>query len=134
MTAHLAMMPFPPEPEREAQSAVAPPCTQAELAWDLAAALAPSLGKTTRNRIYADLGAGESFTAIEVLLVRAVQLHHPVPTDLCASLIRWVEGYVGTPSEPGLRALVGQLRTADSATHVCASPERSPAKSDRRIR
>jgi hypothetical protein len=91
-----------------------PARTQSQLAWDLAIAMAARLDRSNRNRLFARLGAGETYSAIEELLTRAAHTGYPVSKVLADDIGRWLNGYTGTQCEPRLRVIVAQLRVAES--------------------
>jgi hypothetical protein len=84
--------------------------SQFELAWALAKAEAPRLRRADRNRIYAEIGAGETYSAIVRLLTTAARGSLPLPLELIGEIRRWLFGYIGTPDEPRLRRLVDDLQ------------------------
>ena len=90
--------------------------SQAELAWDLAIEMAPRLKRLERSRLFAQIGADETYSAIEELLTRASRNEYQLTAPLVADLGRWVEGYVGTVREPRLRVIVRQLEIIAAGT------------------
>lgn len=90
-----------------------PAPTQSQLAWDLAITMAAKLNRSHRNRLFARVGAGETYSAIEELLTRAANTGYPVSKAFADDIARWVNGYSGTQREAHLRAIVAQLRVAE---------------------
>lgn len=88
--------------------------TQSQLAWDLALAIAPRLNRSHRTQLFARIGAGETYPAIEELLTRAAHNGYPVGESLADDIGHWVRGYAGTIREPRLRVIVAQLRVGES--------------------
>jgi hypothetical protein len=85
--------------------------SQFELAWALARAESPGLKRADRNLIYAEIGSGETYSAIVRLLINAVRRGLPLPTDVVSDARRWVSGYLGTPDEPRLRRLLEDVQS-----------------------
>jgi hypothetical protein len=85
--------------------------SQFELAWALANVETPRLKRVDRNRIYAEIGAGDTYSAIKHLLMYAVRNGFPLPTDLIWDVRCWLRGYTATPDEPRLRRLVEGLQS-----------------------
>jgi hypothetical protein len=85
------------------------PKSQSELAWALAKAVEHRLNPIGRAKMYAALGAGESFQTILVVLRIALLGRTPLPTELIDDVSRWLDGYTGTDDEADLRDLVDQL-------------------------
>lgn len=86
--------------------------SQFDLAWALAHAESPDLKLADRTRIYAEIGAGDTYSAINRLLTNAVHRGFPLPTDLVWELRRWLNGYAGTRDEARLRRLVDGVQPA----------------------
>jgi hypothetical protein len=86
--------------------------SQVDLAWALAQAESPQLRRADRNRIYAEIGAGETFSAISRLLTNAANRGFPLPMDLIWELRRWVNGYTGTRQGVRLRRLLDGVQAA----------------------
>lgn len=87
--------------------------TQYQLAWDLATAMATRLDRASRNRLFARIGAGETYSAIEELLARAAHTGYPVSEALADEIRRWAGGYTGTIRESRLRVIIAQLRVGE---------------------
>jgi hypothetical protein len=85
--------------------------SQFELAWALANVQTPRLKRVDRNRIYAEIGAGDTYSAIRHLLMYAVGNGFPLPTDLIWDVRCWLRGYTATPDEPWLLRLVEGLQS-----------------------
>lgn len=85
--------------------------SQFELAWALANVETPRLKRVDRNRIYAEIGAGDTYSAIKHLLMYAARNGFPLPTELIWDIRCWLRGYIATPDEPRLRRLVEGLQS-----------------------
>lgn len=81
------------------------------LAWELAATAHPYLSRVDADRIYVALGIGEPFAAIEALVTAIAQNHIPLSDELVATIVTWLDGYVGQNAEPRLRELLAELTT-----------------------
>ena len=86
--------------------------SQFDLAWALAKAESTQMRRTDRTRIYAEIGAGETFSAISRLLTYAANRGFPLPMDLIWELRRWLNGYTGTREGARLRRLLDDVRPA----------------------
>ncbi|CAN5578149.1 hypothetical protein BH09ACT8_BH09ACT8_27080 [soil metagenome] len=80
-----------------------------DLAWDLAAAVDATLTAADRADVFAKIGAGETYGAIEQLLSCADALASPLGTDLLTRSGAWLNAYRGCDAEARLRALLGRL-------------------------
>lgn len=81
------------------------------LAWELAATAHPYLSRVDADRIYIALGISETFAAIDTLLTAIVQNRIPLSDDLVATVLTWLDGYVGQTAEPRLRELLDDVKT-----------------------
>jgi hypothetical protein len=104
------------------------------LAWDLADALAPTLTKSTRTTLFANLGAGHAEDTIEALLRECGVAHQCLTPELASRVRIWVENYVCPVERPTLRHLVDSI-TAPPVMPRPKTPVRLVAsKRDRRAR
>jgi hypothetical protein len=86
------------------------PKSNGELAWALAKAVEDRLNRIGRAKMYAALGAGETFQTIAVLLRIAVRGRVALSPELIDHIGVWLDGYTGTADEADLRGFVNQLR------------------------
>jgi hypothetical protein len=86
------------------------PKSQSELAWALAKAVEDRLNPIGRAKMYAALGAGETFQTIAVVLRIALHGRVPLAAELIDDIGHWLDGYTGTDDEADLRNLVNDLR------------------------
>jgi hypothetical protein len=99
----------------------------AALAWELAATANPHLGKYELDRIYVLIGIGETFAAIEVLITVIVRDRIVIGEDLLATVVAWLDCYVGQDAEQHLRQLVGDVQTVAAQSLSTADVEASSA-------
>ncbi len=83
-----------------------------DLAWDLAAAVDPVLSAADRADVFAKIGAGETYDAIELLLSYAQQLGSALGPDLVSRATSWLNAYAGCDEEARLRDLLTSLGTS----------------------
>jgi hypothetical protein len=79
---------------------------ESDLAWELAEELDLTLPGRQRNQLYAAIGAGQSFTAIDTLLQIAAEQHRTVPVELAAKIADSLAGYAHSSEAPRLKALL----------------------------
>lgn len=103
-------------------STAAPIRTSAELAWELIVSLAPHLNRPCRNRLFAAIGSGDTYPAIEELLAQAARGGYPLIESVAVEIERWLNGYSGTSGEPRLRAIVAQLKVVGPPSDPAGSP------------
>ncbi|MCV7225220.1 hypothetical protein [Mycolicibacterium komossense] len=87
-----------------------------DLAWDLAAAVDAVLTAADRADIYAKIGAGDTYGAIEHLLSCAQQLESALIPDLLTRANAWLNAYAGCDAEDRLRTLLVRLRDTPPAS------------------
>jgi hypothetical protein len=80
------------------------------LAWSLIDVVKPVLPAQARVWLCAKIGAGEQVEAINELLAVLADRGVELPQPLWAPLADWMSGYLGSDSEPRLRALLARLR------------------------
>lgn len=103
------------------------------VAWQLAAAAHPHLNRVDADRIYIDIGVGDTFDAIAALLTVIARDHIPLGADLTATVAGWLDCYRGQEAEPRLRDLLSLVTpNAPSSAPVHAvsdavSQRRAPA-------
>lgn len=96
-----------------------------ELAWVLLDWVSPSLSRTSRTRLYAQLGAGECGSTIRQILETCHLDGAGMPAELVDGLRNWAAGYEQSESATTLRALIAAICTASSRS----TGERSGAES-----
>lgn len=79
------------------------------LAWDLAAAAHPYLGRVDADHIYIAIGIGEVFEAIDVLITVIARDRITLSGDLVATVTSWLDCYRGQDAEVRLRQLVKEV-------------------------
>jgi hypothetical protein len=99
-------------PARSVTARMAP--DDATLAWELAAAARPHLGRFEADRIYIAIGIGETFAAIDTLITAIARDRIALGEDLLATTSTWLDCYLGQNAEPRLRQLVAEVARASS--------------------
>jgi hypothetical protein len=84
----------------------------AALAWELAAAAHPHLSRCEADRIYVAIGVGDAFDAIDALITAIARDRIRLGNDLVATVVTWLDRYVGQPTEPRLRQLIAEVQTS----------------------
>ena len=82
---------------------------QAQLAWEFAATVAPTLNQVDRTSVYAAIGAGDTYRVIEKLLHTSAVHRLHVPDEIVSMLARWLHAYQHSSDAPRLRYLVERL-------------------------
>jgi hypothetical protein len=85
--------------------------SDANMAWMLAMAADACLAGQERTKVFVELGCGEHHLAIERILFALVSNRVPLPVAISAKLASWLDGYTGSPEEPFLREMLGQIAT-----------------------
>ncbi|MBY6388843.1 hypothetical protein HG717_33780 [Rhodococcus erythropolis] len=122
-------LPVPPHVRRPRVAAVA------ELAWDVIEISSPMLKSRDRAALFTTLGAGDHVGAIrEGLRVMAIA-HTPLPADLSARLVAWLDYCTGSPDEPGLRRLTASCSSPlnDESHETHPPPEEPPQLATRQM-
>jgi hypothetical protein len=83
--------------------------SEAKLAWALADAVSVCFTAKDHLGIYTMLGAGETYSAIVLLLGIAVRKRCPLPTRLISALVAWLDCYIGNDCEPPTRDLLNRV-------------------------
>jgi hypothetical protein len=84
------------------------------LAWSLIDAVKPVLPPQARVWFCAKIGAGDQGDAINELLAVLADRGVELPQMFWTPLADWMSGYLGSDSEPRLRALLARLRVPDA--------------------
>lgn len=81
-------------------------CGESDLAWQLADAISPVLADDDRAHLYAAIGAGESYDAVDTALETIARDRIPLSPELIAKLLAWVDAYVHSTDAARLRHLL----------------------------
>lgn len=79
---------------------------ESDLAWELVDAVGPLMADHRRAEVYAMIGGGNFYTAIEALLETIVRTRVPISPGLAASLTHWLAPYTHDEGAPRLRQLL----------------------------
>jgi hypothetical protein len=85
---------------------------EADLAWELADAISPVLADRDRLRLYATIGSGESYTAIDTVLQIMAHQSSPVASELITKLTNWLGAYAHHDDAVRLRELLHALKSS----------------------
>lgn len=80
--------------------------SEADLAWELADAISPVLAERDRGQVYATIGSGDSYAAIDTMLQEIARRHSSVPPELIAKLANWLYAYTLSDDAQRLQKLV----------------------------
>jgi hypothetical protein len=83
--------------------------SDANMAWMLAIAADACLTGYERTKIFVELGCGENHLAIERILHAIISRRVALPVAIFERLARWLDGYAGSPEEPRLRKMLGEI-------------------------
>ena len=81
----------------------------ADMAWLLAVAADASLTGHERMLTFVELGCGEHHLAINRILDAVQAKQQALPPAIFDRLGHWLDGYLGSPDEPQLRAKIADL-------------------------
>jgi hypothetical protein len=84
---------------------------ESDLAWELADAISPLLADRDRAQLYATIGSGESYTAIETVLQTIAHQSLPIPAELITKLINWLGAYAHSDDAPRLHELLHAIKS-----------------------
>jgi SAM-dependent methyltransferase len=84
---------------------------ESDLAWELADAISPRLTDRDRAQLYATLGSGDSYTAIDTVLQTMAHQSSPIAPELVAKLTDWLDAYTNNDDAPRLRELLRAIRS-----------------------
>ena len=82
---------------------------ESDLAWELADAISPLLAD--RDQLYATIGSGESYTAIDTVLQTIAHHSLAIPTELITKLTTWLDAYAHSNDAPRLRELLHAIKS-----------------------
>jgi len=83
---------------------------ESDLAWELADAISPLLADPDRSQLYATIGSGESYTAIDTVLQTMAHQSSPIPPELMAKVTNWLEAYALSDDAPRLHELLRVIK------------------------
>lgn len=86
--------------------------TEANLAWSLIDVAKPQLTAHERNHVFVSVGAGDTFTAIRILLKLIAVKGIPLQPSLVQRCVTWLEAYVLHEDHERLRQLIDGFSTA----------------------
>jgi hypothetical protein len=84
------------------------------LAWSLIEAAKPQLDRRERNHVFISIGAGDSFTAIRILIKLIADKQIPLPDRLVQLCTGWLEAYVLHEDHTRLQVLIDGLALTGS--------------------
>ena len=82
---------------------------ESDLAWELADAISHLLAERDRDQLYATIGSGDSYTAIDTALQTMAHESFPVAPELVAKLVTWLRAYAHRNDAPRLHQLVRNI-------------------------
>jgi hypothetical protein len=80
------------------------------MAWILADAADVCLTGHERTMTFVELGCGEHHLAIERILNAVLSHRMMLPVAIFDRLVRWLDGYAGSPEEQQLRTMLDEVR------------------------
>jgi hypothetical protein len=84
---------------------------ESDLAWELADAISPLLADRDRAQLYAIIGSGESYIAIDTVLQTMAHQSLPIATELITKLTNWLDAYVHSDDAPRLHELLHAIKS-----------------------
>jgi hypothetical protein len=84
---------------------------EADLAWELADAISPLLAERDRDQLYATIGSGDSYAAIDTVLQTMAHESFPVPPELVAKLVTWLHAYTHSDDAHRLHELLRAIKS-----------------------
>lgn len=110
--------------------------TEANLAWSLIDAAKPALDARERNHVFVSVGAGDSFTAMRILLKLIATKQIALQLSLIQSCAKWLDAYALHEDHERLRQLIECFAVrAGVTTHSGSHPAvRFQQRSPRRAR
>ena len=93
------------------------------LAWALADSATAFLKPADRAWLCAKIGAGEQGSAIRDVLVFYANTHVELPSQLAGPIRLWIQGYVGSDSEPILRRIYDRISVSVTNSPTRQWPE-----------
>jgi hypothetical protein len=83
---------------------------ETDLAWDLAELAGLHIPEHDRIAVYAAIGAGDCYAAIDTLLETIVHARVPAPPALVAKIVDWLKAYAHHADAPRLHELLNVIR------------------------
>jgi hypothetical protein len=83
---------------------------ESDLAWELADEIGSLLADRERAQLYATIGAGHSFTAIETLLQIIARQRLTLSFELVAKIADWLDAYAHSDDAPRLHELLYAIK------------------------
>lgn len=102
---------------------------EADLAWQVAAEITPHLTRDEKSAVYPTIGCDDILKAIVDMLALAQNSRISLSNNTFGSIMRWLDGYIGSAEEPVIRKLLNQIDVQTGWTPT--SPILSPAVVDR---
>lgn len=84
---------------------------ESDLAWELADAVCPLLADHDRDQLYATIGSGDSYRAIDTVLQTMLAASWPLSPELIAKVTNWLDAYTHSDEAPRLRELLDAIRS-----------------------
>jgi hypothetical protein len=84
---------------------------ESDLAWELADAISPLLADRDPDQLYATIGSGESYTAINTVLQTMAHQSSLIPPELITKLTNWLDAYTHSDDAPRLHELLHAIKS-----------------------
>jgi hypothetical protein len=95
---------------------------ETSLAWTLADLARPRLSVSERSRVFLAVGAGDTFSAIRMLLKLLSAKQIPLRADLARRLTTWLGAYANHQEEQNLRRLIECYLVPDASAALPTIP------------
>lgn len=93
---------------------------ESDLAWELIDAVGPLMPEHKRAEVYAMIGGGNFYNAIQTLLETVAHEGVPISPALAASLTHWLAPYAHDEGAPRLRELLRTITRQDGQGTTCS--------------
>lgn len=80
-----------------------------QIAWRLADELTPRLAEVERATAFVELGSGDDWSAINLMLTLAVRGRLALSEALRSDLVRWLNDHAANPDSQAISALLAQV-------------------------
>ncbi|BBY55428.1 hypothetical protein H7J07_09630 [Mycobacterium koreense] len=80
-----------------------------QIAWRLADELSPRFAEVDRASAFVELGSGDDWAAINLMLTLAVRGRLALSEDLRIEVIRWLNDHAANPDAEAISALLSQV-------------------------
>lgn len=87
--------------------------TETDLAWELAEVAGDVFAERDRVEVYSAIGAGNSYTAIGLLLGAIERAGVPISPGLAAKVAEWLNAYTYDQATARLRETLRSIQTAE---------------------